>query len=77
MATTAKPAIFTEDGELPKAYDPKAVEGPVYAWWEESGYFAPPPERPDEPEPVRHHHAAAQRDRRAAHRPRDAPSRTS
>jgi valyl-tRNA synthetase len=51
MATTAKPEIFTEEGELPKAYDPKAVEGPVYAWWEEQGYFAPPPERPDEPEP--------------------------
>ncbi|HEY7908743.1 MAG TPA: valine--tRNA ligase, partial [Thermomicrobiales bacterium] len=51
MATTAKPAIFTAEGELPKAYDPKTVEGPVYAWWEERGYFAPPPERPDEPEP--------------------------
>jgi valyl-tRNA synthetase len=51
MATTAKPAIFTADGELPKAYDPKAVEGAVYAWWEERGYFTPPPERPDEPEP--------------------------
>jgi valyl-tRNA synthetase len=51
MAIDARPAIFTEEGELPKAYDPKAVEGPVYAWWEERGYFTPPPERPDEPEP--------------------------
>ncbi len=51
MATTIKPPIFTNDGELPKAYDAKAVEQSVYAWWEGSGYFAPPPERPDEPEP--------------------------
>src|SRR4051794_31574370 len=51
MATTMKPPIFTEEGELPRAYDPKAVERPVYAWWEASGFFTPPPERPDEPEP--------------------------
>jgi len=51
MVTEAKPAIFTAADELPKAYDPKAVEGPVYAWWEASGFFAPPAERPDEPEP--------------------------
>ncbi|MCA1669205.1 MAG: valine--tRNA ligase [Thermomicrobia bacterium] len=51
MAIETKPEIFTTDGELPKAYDPKAVEGPVYRWWEASGFFAPPPERPDEPEP--------------------------
>lgn len=51
MAIDAKPAIFTSADELPKTYDPKAVEGPVYSWWEASGYFAPPPERPDEPAP--------------------------
>ena len=51
MATDTRPTILTEAGELPKVYDPKAVEGPVYAWWEERGYFMPPPERPDEPEP--------------------------
>ncbi len=26
---------------LPKTYDPKKVEGRIYAWWEEKGYFAP------------------------------------
>ncbi len=51
MVTETKPAIFTAAEELPKAYDPKAVEGAVYQWWEASGFFAPPPERPDEPEP--------------------------
>ncbi len=51
MATTIKPPIFTEAGELPRAYDPKAVERPVYEWWEASGFFTPPPQRPDEPEP--------------------------
>ncbi|MGI8688651.1 MAG: valine--tRNA ligase [Thermomicrobiales bacterium] len=51
MATETKPTIFTAAEELPKAYDPKAVEEPVYQWWERSGFFAPPPERPDEPEP--------------------------
>ena len=51
MATTARPAIFDAEGELPKVYDAKAVETAVYEWWERNGYFAPPPERPDEPEP--------------------------
>ena len=26
---------------LPKRYDPKKVEGRIYSWWEEKGYFAP------------------------------------
>jgi len=51
MAIETKPDIFTAADALPKAYDPKAVEGLVYQWWERSGFFAPPPERPDEPEP--------------------------
>ena len=51
MATTTKPPIFTAEGDLPKAYDHTAVEQPVYAWWEASGYFTPPPPRPGEPEP--------------------------
>ncbi len=51
MVTEAKPTIFTATDELPKAYDPKAVEGSVYQWWERSGFFVPPPERPEEPEP--------------------------
>ena len=34
--------------EMPKAYDPRAVEGALYARWEESGAFAPhgDPDRP-------------------------------
>ncbi len=27
--------------ELPKTYDPHAVEEPLYKWWEENGYFKP------------------------------------
>ena len=27
--------------DLPKAYDPKAVEERLYAWWEAQGYFQP------------------------------------
>lgn len=51
MVQVAKPTFFAAGDELPKAYDPKTVEEPIYQWWEESGYFAPPPERPGEPEP--------------------------
>ena len=29
------------DEEMPKAYNPAAVEGPVYRRWEEKGYFTP------------------------------------
>ncbi len=28
--------------EMPKTYDPTAVEQQLYKWWEESGYFIPP-----------------------------------
>ena len=28
-------------GELPPAYDPHAVEKPLYRWWEEQGFFRP------------------------------------
>ncbi len=51
MTTTTRPPFFAAEGELPKTYNPHAVEGPIYRWWEESGYFAPPPARPDEPRP--------------------------
>ncbi|MFN8496600.1 MAG: valine--tRNA ligase [Anaerolineae bacterium] len=30
-----------KDRELPKTYDPHAVEEPLYQWWEENGYFKP------------------------------------
>ena len=37
-------------GEMAKAYDPQAVETPLYEWWEQQGYFkpeiAPPDARP-------------------------------
>ena len=26
--------------EMPKAYDPKAVEGPIFSAWQEGGYFS-------------------------------------
>ena len=32
--------------ELPKAYDPKQVEGHIYKLWEESGFFAPEAHQP-------------------------------
>ncbi|HEX6304008.1 MAG TPA: valine--tRNA ligase [Anaerolineales bacterium] len=34
---------------LPKAYDFKSTEGPIYDWWEENGYFKPwnDPNKPD------------------------------
>lgn len=34
---------------LPKAYDFKSTEGPIYEWWEENGYFKPwnDPNKPD------------------------------
>ena len=28
-------------GEMPRAYDPGAVEGPIYKFWNESGFFRP------------------------------------
>ncbi len=49
MATTTTPLPPLAAGEMPKAYDPKATEGPLYRWWEASGYFAPPPAREGEP----------------------------
>ena len=38
--------------QLPKAYDPQAVEDRLYQWWEENGYFKPESQlyvRDDEP----------------------------
>src|SRR5262245_17952271 len=37
--------------QLPKAYDPQAVEDRIYEWWESSGYFKPESQlyRSDEP----------------------------
>jgi valyl-tRNA synthetase len=31
----------THTNDMPKAYDPKAVEERLYAWWEAQGYFQP------------------------------------
>ena len=28
-------------GEMPRAYDPGSVEGPIYKFWNESGFFRP------------------------------------
>src|SRR4030042_2234699 len=32
---------FRRSPEMPKAYDPAAVEEELYRFWEESGYFTP------------------------------------
>jgi len=41
--------------EMPKAYDPRVVEEPIYALWESQGFFAPsvPPEDWDDPAAAR------------------------
>jgi len=38
--------------EMPKAYDPRAVEQRLYELWESRGYFTPVLTRPGEPPPV-------------------------
>ena len=44
MATQT--ARMQRGGEMPRAYDPRAVEGGIYDFWESDGYFVPsvPPE---------------------------------
>jgi valyl-tRNA synthetase len=39
-ATGTSPAIF-QAGELPKSYDPAAIERGMYDWWDTQGYFEP------------------------------------
>ena len=34
---------------MPKSYDPKSVEGRLYAWWESSGFFKPKIEKSRKP----------------------------
>jgi tRNA synthetases class I (I, L, M and V) len=34
-------AATAEDGEMAKQYSFAAVEAPLYAWWEQRGYFKP------------------------------------
>ena len=36
-------------GEIPRAYDPSAVEGRIYDFWEKRGYFTPEIDRSREP----------------------------
>ncbi len=40
---------FLEEVDLSKPYDPKQVEQPLYAWWEQRGFFAPAPDAPRPP----------------------------
>ena len=58
----------TNPSELPKAYDPKQVEGKWYAVWKNSGVFHA------EPDPNKnallHHHSAAQYHGQPPHGPR-------
>jgi len=53
--------------ELPKTFDPGAIEARWYAHWEGEGLFRP--ERNDA-EPLHHRQSAAQRHRQPAYRPR-------
>ena len=41
--------IEQEKISLPKAYEPQAVEGKWYRFWEEHGYFKPRPEAAGKP----------------------------
>ena len=34
-------ARAASEGEMPRAYDPGSVEGPIYRFWNESGFFRP------------------------------------
>lgn len=34
-------ARAASNGEMPRAYDPGSVEGPIYRFWNESGFFRP------------------------------------
>ena len=36
-------------GEMPRAYDPGSVEGPIYKFWNESGFFRPEIDHSKEP----------------------------
>ena len=36
-------------GEMPRAYDPGSVEGPIYKFWNESGFFSPEIDHSKEP----------------------------
>jgi valyl-tRNA synthetase len=40
---------MNERTQLGKAYDPAEVEGPVYEWWESSGFFHAEPDDPGAP----------------------------
>ncbi len=53
---------------LPKTYEPQAVEDKWYRFWEEGGYFKPSGD--SKQAHLCHQYAAAQRDGRAAPRPR-------
>ena len=58
----------TRMSEMPKAYDPTAVEGAIFTSWMAGGYFGGRIVEGDGP--VLHRHPAAQRHRLAAHGPR-------
>ena len=45
---TAEPTASRRLDQIPKAYEPQAVEQRLYRWWEENGYFKPR-ENPHEP----------------------------
>ena len=38
-----RPSVLDENGEMAKQYAFADVEGPLYKWWEEKGFFKPAP----------------------------------
>ena len=47
-ATGTSPAIFQAE-ELPKSYDPAAIERGMYDWWDTQGYFQPVDDSGEDP----------------------------
>ncbi len=57
-----------EHADLAKPYNAREVEEPLYAWWEQQGFFQPRAGRG--PRSIHDRDPAAQRHRTPAHRPR-------
>ncbi len=48
-ATIHRKPDFLASIDLTKPYDPQPIEQPLYAWWEQQGYFQPRSDAPREP----------------------------
>ncbi len=49
QATIHRKPDFLASIDLTKPYDPQPIEQPLYAWWEQQGYFQPRADAPHEP----------------------------